>query len=185
MPVEIIMERRVFGFVPLTPLDMEELEMFPIGATVKVKITRGKSRPMLRFYWALVDEIADGMGTGKDELSHELLVTTRRIVSYTTRRGELYVQPKRISKMDWVEFKDYVSAAIDLIFRDYVAPESRHEVFRVVEARSGTTYQQAIRALEQEGQANGRSDSWKGKSFQKRQEVDGAASRDAGQHYVH
>lgn len=165
MPVEIIMERRVFGFVPLTPVDMEELELFPIGATVKVKITRSKSRPMLRFYWALVEEIADGLGTGKEQLSHELLVTTRRIESYTTKRGELYVEPKRISKMLWREFRDYVSAAIDLIFRDYVSPESRHEVFKIAEQKSRTTYQKAIEALEKEGE-NGGSGSWKRQPLQ-------------------
>lgn len=167
------MERRVFGFVPLTPVDQEEVELFPIGATVKVKITRSKSRPMLRFYWALVEEIADGLGTGKEQLSHELLITTRRIASYTTKRGELYVEPLRISKMHWREFRDYVSAAIDLIFRDYVAAESRHEMFKVAEQKSRTTYQQAIDALEKEGESDGGSDSWKGKPFQKRKEGHG------------
>lgn len=150
MPVEILLERRAYGFIPATPHDEEEMNLFAIGAQVKAKIVRSKSRPMLRFYWAVVEEIANGVGMGKVELSQQLLCATRRLDSIQVKGEGLFFVPKRISRMDHVELRDYVEAAFELLFRDY-APGSQPEVFAVASRKAQTTYRDAINDLEREG----------------------------------
>lgn len=150
MPVEILLEVRPYGFVPVTAEDGEQHRLFALGAIVKAKITKSKSRPMLRLYWSIVQQVADGIGMGKEQLSHELLCVTRRIDAYQCRNGDAYAIPTRISKMHRFELRDYVTEALDLLFNDYATKESRSEIIRVAEARAQTTYHAAMKELEDE-----------------------------------
>jgi hypothetical protein len=151
MPVEVLLEVKPYGFTPATADDSEQHRLFAVGSTVKAKITKSKSRPMLRLYWAVVQQVADGIGMGKEQLSHELLCITRRIHAYHCRNGEAYVIPVRISRMHHFELCDYVTEALDLLFNDYAARESRGDVMRLAEQRARTTFHAAMQDLEGNG----------------------------------
>lgn len=137
MPVTLHLIVKPYGFVPETATDEEAARVFRLGAVIKAQVTRAKSQPMLRFYWALVDKVATGIGYDKECLSHDLLIAARRVDSYTLSNGWVRIRPRRISQMDRFEFDTYVVEAIQHILRDYLPDMTRGALVADVETMTG------------------------------------------------
>lgn len=137
-------EVRPYGFAPATGWDDDQRAKYPIGSTVYLTIKKGRSPRMERFYWGLIDHIAQAIGYEKNDLSHELLVRTKRIESRDFLDGTINIRPKRISDMGHVEFKDYVDAAVQLICAEYIADMTPGDLLREVERMLNITYVDAF-----------------------------------------
>lgn len=135
---------RPFGLVPTTGWDDEQKAKYPLGATVYLIIKKGRSPRMQRFYWGLIDHVANAIGYDKDSLSDELMIRTGRIDVLEFKNGTIHTRPKRISKMGHVEFRAYVDAAISLICDEYVSEMSPGQLLRDVEAMLNITYSDAF-----------------------------------------
>lgn len=149
MPVEIVCEVKPYGLVPDSHQGQEQLRLFAVGSTVKARLVKSKSRPLLRFYFAVVDEVAKAIGYGKEQLSHELLCRLRKVDAYHCKDGSMFVIPKSIAKMDHDVFLEYVKEVMPIIFGEYVAPESKPATFRIAEKNARTSYREAMGEAEQ------------------------------------
>lgn len=148
MPIEIHLVKKPYGLIPQTPADEEELSCFPDNARVKATITRSKSLQMLRLYWAVVEEVAKGIGNDKTGLSNQLLWHTKRYDAIIVDGGRVAVATRRISQMDYKELGEYVSAAFGVL-QDYLGRDEWPEVVRIAERRAGTTYLKAADEIKQ------------------------------------
>lgn len=135
---------RPFGFMPVTGWDQAQKDKYPLGATVHLVIKKGRSPKMQRFYWGLIDHVAEAIGYDKDALSDELLIRTGRIDVLEFINGKIETRPKRISKMGHVEFKAYVDAAISLICDEYIPEMSPGRLLSDIEAMLHITYSDAF-----------------------------------------
>lgn len=133
MPVDIFLEVRPFGFVPVGEYDNEQHQLFAPGSRVRASITRSKSRDMNAFFWALVSKVARGTGYQKESLASELLIRTGCVHSVTFKDGTVHALPKSIAKMDHTSFKEFVDAAIELICAEYIGGMTKAELIREVE----------------------------------------------------
>jgi hypothetical protein len=143
LAIELLLERRPFGFVPISPADIAEVSTFPVGAVVKAKITRSKSKPMFRFFWKLIQMVADGTGIGKVPLSKELLIRCGYVHSFVMRNGDTAVEPMSIGEMDYDTFKEFFDEALALVCQEYVAIP-RNKLLREAGQMAGMTYEQAF-----------------------------------------
>lgn len=150
----LLAEVRPYGFAPVTGWDDEQRAKYPIGAVVHLKIVLGRTPKMHRFYWALIEHIAGGIGYNKYNLSDELLTSTGFIESWTAKDGTIHVRPKRISEMGHVEFKDYFDAAIELICAKYIAEMSVSSLLSEVERMLNISYTDAFTAPKKKGKSN-------------------------------
>lgn len=139
----IMVRVRPYGLVPVSGWDAQQAK-YPVDSTLHITIAKGRSAKMQRFYWALVNMVADAIGYDKEVLSDELLTRTRRIDSYQFINGDIHIQPKRISKMRHDDFKSYVDDAIALICADYIAEMTRSRLLLEVENMLGITYEDAF-----------------------------------------
>lgn len=142
----LLMQVRPFGLAPVSGWDQAQQAKYPLGSVVHIAITKSRSKKMMRFYWALVDMVADAIGYDKEVLSDELLTRTRRIDDYIFINGEIHIQPKRISRMKHEDFRSYVDDAVALICAEYVAEMTRSTLLLKVEKMLGITYEDAFRA---------------------------------------
>lgn len=143
MAIELLLERRPFGLVPTSPADQQELSIFPIGAVIKAKLVRGKSKPMFRFYWKLIQLVGDGTGIGKVPLSKELLIRTGYVNRLMMLNGDQIIEPMSISEMDFDTFRSYFEAAIHMVCAEYVSIP-RNKLLREAGMMAGLTYDEAF-----------------------------------------
>lgn len=148
-------EIRPYGFSPTTGWDDEQRAKYPIGTIVHLSILKGRSPKMHRFYWALIDHVAGAIGRERYEFSNALLVDTRRINAFESREGVLYIVPKSISKMEHVEFKEYVDAAIELICKAYIAAMTAGQLLSEVEKMLNISYAEAFAPPNKKEKNNG------------------------------
>lgn len=146
---------RPFGFMPVTGWDQAQKDKYPLGATVHLTIKKGRSPKMQRFYWGLIDHVANAIGYDKDALSDELMIRTGRIDVLEFINGKIETRPKHISKMGHVEFKAYVDAAVALICDEYISEMSPGQLLSDVEAMLHITYSDAFAEKTKKGNANG------------------------------
>lgn len=100
---------------------------------------------MERFYWAMVQMVAQGIGYEKEALSNDLLVGARLVDSFHLKNGWTKIVPKRISKMGQEDFKMYVDQAIDQIITTYLPDMKRNDLLAEVESMVGISYEAAIK----------------------------------------
>lgn len=139
MPVEIVAEVRPFGAVPATDDAWATFKTFAVGSLIRLRIVRSKSERALRFYWALVQKVGDGIGIGKRPLSNELLIRTGYAEKLIFRNGEVHAIPRSVADMKHDEFCDYMEAAIQLLCAEYVAL-TRGQLLREVEQMLNLKY---------------------------------------------
>lgn len=144
MSVSMLMEVRPFGLAPVADWDLEQKNKFPVGCTVRVTISKSKSRPALHFYWAIVEMVGKATGIGKYPLSEELLYRTGFVNTAKHRNGAVVATPKSIGDMPHEEFMDFMDAALELICAEYVAI-SRGELVAQIEKMLKTSYEKAMR----------------------------------------
>lgn len=143
MPLELLLERRPYGFRPVTPADEQEASTIPIGGIIKARMTRSKSGPMFRFYWKLIEMVSEGIGIGKIPLSKELLIRTGYVHSFTMRHGQTQVEPMSLAEMDHDAFKEYFDAALQLLCVEYIAIP-RNKLLREAGQMAGLSYEEAF-----------------------------------------
>jgi hypothetical protein len=153
MPLELLLERRPYGFRPLTPADEQEASVIPIGGVIKARMTRHKSGPMFRFYWKMIELVSQGIGIGKVPLSKELLIRTGYVHSFVMRHGQTQVEPMSLAEMDHDTFKEYFDASLQLLCAEYVAIP-RNKLLREAGQMAGLTYEEAF-ARPTTGKKNG------------------------------
>lgn len=143
MPIEMHLVVRPYGLTPASAIDEEAMGKFPLGATIKATVIRPRSRPMERFYWALMTKVAKGIGFNKEGLSDEVMRVTGRMDSFILSNGWQRVRAKRISEMDHYSFLEYVDEAVEVLLRVFLSGTDRAALLSEIETMLGVSYEDA------------------------------------------
>ena len=137
--VDLYLKRTLTGLVPDDADAVESLRRIPIGTSVRCEITRPRSVPELRFYWALCALVAQNhleLQT-REQVDQALRLLTGHVD--LVRVGDQVLQlPRRIafSKLSQQEWQAYLMRAKDAVVRELLPgvelPEFEAEIARMV-----------------------------------------------------
>lgn len=132
---KLAIKRQGQVFVPATAAAQAEFEKFPAGAFLKADITRDRSGPAHRYYWAMCTLIAEALNAGptsiywtQELVSDRLKIATGRVeiidLPPSLRRAHgatIGIKPVSISfaKMDGVEFYRFLESAIAYVVTEF------------------------------------------------------------------
>lgn len=115
----ILMARRGAFLVPLAPLDSEQLERYPAGAALKVKITQPRNIGRHRLYWAALQLVRDNMADAPplDHLHEAVKVRLGYVKTIRFRNGEVVQIPDSIAfdKMTEAEHREFFDRFADFV----------------------------------------------------------------------
>ncbi len=118
------------AIVPARAVDLERLDKIKKRDGINV-ILRGphRSRQEEKFYRALINYVADGLGIHPDTLHAELRYKAGKIARIVnSNEFGASVELKSSVAMDRAEYDAYVRVAIDIIFADYLPGVRRKDV---------------------------------------------------------
>lgn len=115
----ILMARRGSLLAPLAPLDAEQLERFPSGATLKVKITQPRNVGRHRLYWAALQLVRDNMDDPPplEHLHEAVKVRLGYVTTIRFRSGETAQIPGSVAfdKMTEAEHREFFDRFADFV----------------------------------------------------------------------
>jgi hypothetical protein len=115
----ILMARRGPFLAPLAPLDAEQLERFPAGAALKVKITQPRNVGRHRLYWAALQLVRDNMDEPPplDHLHEAVKVRLGYVRTIRFSNGETARIPDSIAfdKMTEAEHREFFDRFADFV----------------------------------------------------------------------
>lgn len=127
--------------VPATAFDFEKLQRVRPDQPLWTHLVFHRSVLENRWYRALVAKVADGLGYIDPESLHQQLKFKAGLIErfYTVPRigAAVELRSTAFARMDGLEFRQYVNAAIEIIFNDYLPGVRRQNVFAEVEAMVG------------------------------------------------
>jgi hypothetical protein len=115
----ILMERRGAGLAPKSLIDANALERFPWNKALRVRVTRDRSHPQLRLYWAFLTKVADNLD--QDVTAEDLHEFLKLKLGYTKpiklRSGEIVEVAASIAldRMEQEPFNAYFEAVKDIL----------------------------------------------------------------------
>ena len=115
----ILMQRRGLGLAPCSLMDSDALDRFPFGKALRVRVTRDRSNPQLRLYFALLGKVAENLD--QDVTADDLHEFLKLKLGYTRpiklRNGQIAEVASSVAfnRMTQDEFNRYFEAAKDLI----------------------------------------------------------------------
>ena len=119
MAQDILMARRGPYLAPWGPMDASAVEVLPRGKPLKVKVTRARSVPQHRLYFAMLNLVADNMDTPvtADALHEWVKLRCGVSVMIPLRSGKIDTVPGSIAfdKMEQPEFQAFFDKAKALI----------------------------------------------------------------------
>lgn len=122
-----------------TAFDLAQLDKIRAGKPALASVTFKRSLPHLRWYRGLLAVVAEARGMHPDELHADLKFKAgfvKRILLSATGRPfvELHsVAFKGEDAIDEIKFTEFRIIAVNIIFRDYLDPSDKPEVWRRVE----------------------------------------------------
>jgi hypothetical protein len=127
------------ALVPATKADIAALDRVRKGAPLGTKVIFRRSVVHNRWYRGLVGVVADGLGLHPDALHAELKSKAGLVRRILLGDAGPFVELEScaFATMDESAFREYVSLAIEIIFRDYLPGVRRGPVFKQVEAMVG------------------------------------------------
>lgn len=142
MAMEIRTIRDGPRLVPASQYDLEQLDTLQQrGRPLRTRITLDRSTKLHNFYWALLGEVATGIGMPVKVLHIALKAKAGLVdgIIAGDNGAHLIIQSTAKEVMGDEEFRPYVHKAVDLIFRDYLDADTRESVLkRVNELVDGT-----------------------------------------------
>lgn len=124
-----------FALIPATAKDFERLERQRHRKGINA-LLKGphRSRDQEDWYRALVRYVAEGVGMHPDTLHAELRYEAGKIKRiYLSERMGKAVELKSSTEMDLAEYAAFVTAATDIVFRDYLPGVRRKDVIATVD----------------------------------------------------
>jgi hypothetical protein len=122
--------------VPATQYDLELLENIgQRGKPLRTRITLDRSSKLHRWYWTFIGVVAEGIDMPVKAL-HVMLKTKAGLIDGIIageNGAQLIIQSTSHDVMGDDEFRPYVDKAKNIVFRDYLAPDTAPEVYRRVE----------------------------------------------------
>lgn len=127
------------ALVPATRADFAALDRVRTNAPLATKVVFRRSVEHNRWYRGLVGVVADGLGLHPDALHAELKFKAGLVRRILLGEAGPYVELEScaFATMDETQFREYVSLAIELIFRDYLPGVRRGPVFKQVQELVG------------------------------------------------
>ncbi len=125
--------------IPASPYDVEQLERVRAGKPALASVVFKRSLPALRWYRALVGIIAEAKGIPPNALHAELKFKAGLIRQILLSNGKPIVELESVAfnSIDEIQFTEFRSHAVTIIFRDYLEPSDRKSVWRKVEELVG------------------------------------------------
>jgi hypothetical protein len=136
---EFYLKRSLTGFAPDDADAVDSLKRIPLGTTVRCEVTKPRSVPELRFYWALCALVAQNHAElqTREQVDQALRLLTGHVDM--VRAGERVLQiPRRIafSKLSQSEWQAYLMRAKDAVVQHLLPgielPEFEAEIQRMV-----------------------------------------------------
>lgn len=137
--VDLVVIRDGPSIVPATPMDMEQLQKLRPGRPHRASIVYSRSVQHNRWYRGLVSVVADGLGLHPDTLHAELKFKAGMVRQILLGSAGPFVelQSTAFDQMDEAKFTEYVTLAVEILFRDFLPGVKRDNVFRRVEELVG------------------------------------------------
>lgn len=129
--------RRVFdSFVPATEADLEEVSGIHRGEVLKAKFTRPRNLKFHRKFFALLHIVFQNQFkyATMEHLLTEFKLQAGLYEEYIDHNGRLIFIPKSISfaKMDDLQFAQFYSKALDIVFQHFIVGGDPDEIDRQV-----------------------------------------------------
>jgi len=118
----IICKRSVTGLLPVNSAAREAVEAYPLGSIVRVRMSKPRSGPHSRKFWALMSAIADAAGeawTAK-KVANLVKIQTGHVEIARAMSGSIFEWPASIAydKMGQAEFNKFYERALVIVTRD-------------------------------------------------------------------
>ena len=143
MSTELVVQRTLAGLVPVSEVDAEAIQGIPLDKDIACKLWLPRTLPMQRFYRGLLSHVAKAVGITHDQLHVRLKMRYGLYdrVEFDGRaiiilRTTAFTGP---SALDDVEFRKYLSFAIDVILVEILPGVPRGELVRVIEGMTGVS----------------------------------------------
>jgi hypothetical protein len=113
----LMMVRRGSFLAPYTPFDSEQLEGFPAGRAMRVKLTQPRSVPHHRLYWAMLNKVCENLDTIPPKTLHGLVkLRCGYAIEVRTKSGvERIPGSIAFDKMTAPEFREFFERAVTFI----------------------------------------------------------------------
>ena len=146
------MKRAGSKLVPVSQMDEEVLGIYcKDGEQVKVRITKPRSLPYNRWWWALLQIVSENLETyyTPEKLHLYLKIATGAIdaVHIHDDGTPVYVvRSTSFAKMDRTEFRRHVESALDVISKIWNGEVSANDLVTQANQRSAINYKELVRA---------------------------------------
>lgn len=137
--VDLTTERAGLALVPSTPFDVAQIEKLRPGRAFRTTVIFNRSVQHNRWYRGLVSVCADGLGLHPDTLHCELKFKAGMVRRILIGQAQPFVElhSTAFDSMDEAKFTEYVTLAVEILFRDYLVGVKRDHVFKRVEEMVG------------------------------------------------
>lgn len=125
-----------------TAHDLEQYARITPGKPALAKVSFPRNLDALRWYWAFIDVVADGIGCDYPKALHIELKKKAQFISDVLYLpgGDLHVEYQSVAikgGLDEAGFRSYCILATNIIFRDYLPGVHRKDVWKRVEDLCG------------------------------------------------
>jgi hypothetical protein len=139
--VDLVTVRDGPSLVPATPFDVQQLEKLRPGRPYRTSVVYSRSVQHNRWYRGLVSIVADGLGLHPDTLHADLKfkagMVRHILLGATSRAPYVELHSTAFDAMDEAKFTEFVTLAVEILFRDYLVGVPRGNVFQRVEELVG------------------------------------------------
>lgn len=138
----LVRDERRLSLVPATDMDRERLARLPKDFPFQVQVRWARTSKLNRFYRGIVARAADAIGVHPDAL-HADLKTKAGLIEQVMLSGQirgavvLRLRSTSFPEMEENEFNEFVTFAIDAIFRDYLPGVAAKEQVRLIHEWAG------------------------------------------------
>lgn len=138
----LVRDERRLSLVPATDMDRERMSRLPKSFPFQAQVRWARTSKLNRFYRGLVGHVADAIGVHPDAL-HADLKTKFGLIEQIMLSGQirgaviLRLRSTSFPEMDEGTFDDFVTFAIEAIFRDYLPGVAAKEQRRLITEWAG------------------------------------------------
>ena len=141
---KVFLRRTPQGFVPAYDRDVDLLAHIPVGAIVSTRPKRPRRVRRHRWWWALLQRVADSHAyyASAEQVLLHLKLRTGWVDTQTIVKGDevsVVYTPKSISfdVMDETEFAQFIDRALDVVVQELLPGIDRDELRAEIEAMLG------------------------------------------------
>lgn len=126
---KVLLIRTLHGLRPANDIASENISKIKIGETIQCEITKPRSLPWHKRYWALIGLIANNSDYTPDNIHALLKLKCGCSKLIKDRHGKEYWIPDSIafSKMDGIKWSEYWNKVVDYVCTDLM-PVSKQDL---------------------------------------------------------